>query len=131
MILETLIMCSLVFNSPFFDCSDHWTLYVMDKVDGNVGMIFDTGHANINQNLLEYFKKVAQHIIAYHVHDNDGYKDQHSIPGTGTINWQEIINEVFCTNNDVIFIFEVKDDGIDGAITAKKYIENIIVDGGR
>lgn len=78
---------------------------------------FDVGHANImapapgkmqekysaslklawDNNIVEYpdaLEKLAPHIVTCHMHDNSGYGDEHSLPGTGTVNWEKIISGI-------------------------------------
>lgn len=31
MLLETLLICSLIYASPYYDCSEHWKIEVYDK----------------------------------------------------------------------------------------------------
>jgi len=39
-------------------------------------------------------EKLAPHIVTCHLHDNDGYSDQHALPGNGTINWEKLIKDL-------------------------------------
>lgn len=77
-----------------------------------LGVCYDAGHANImseshgkavaapnplrnwgvigrepewDDNILE---KLLPHIVTCHLHDNDGYKDLHQLPGDGNIDWE-------------------------------------------
>ena len=43
------------------------------------------------KNTLEIMK---QDIVTCHLHDNDGYSDQHFLPGKGTINWEKLIRDL-------------------------------------
>ena len=84
------------FNSPFIGCC------------------FDVGHANLmspfpgkqrekyfdemdlawGETVEEYsgaYEKLAPYIVTCHLHDNNGYADSHQLPGTGIINWKELI----------------------------------------
>jgi sugar phosphate isomerase/epimerase len=56
-----------------------------------IGFCFDSGHANIGKNL-ELIELLNNRVIALHLHDNYGIKDEHSLPGRGTVNWQMIID---------------------------------------
>lgn len=55
----------------------------------------DTGHTNLatgfnNPQVSQVIKKLSSHVQALHLHDNNGLKDQHKIPGTGDINWESV-----------------------------------------
>jgi len=52
----------------------------------------DLGHAHINGNLEESLQALSRHMAAMHVHDNDGVKDLHKPPYTGTIRWSLLEN---------------------------------------
>jgi sugar phosphate isomerase/epimerase len=62
----------------------------------DVGVCFDTGHANMMGDVASAFETVKNHIHSTHVHDNDKEKDSHLWPGDGTIDWKstlELLNQ--------------------------------------
>ena len=79
-----------------------------------LGFCYDSGHANIMDNgrlqstgnawtgwqasgkdvpLWEdkALEKMLPHVVNCHLHDNDGTRDAHTLPGKGNINWEHII----------------------------------------
>jgi len=56
-----------------------------------LALCIDTGHAYINGYSLARISEAAASSppICLHVHDNHGVRDEHCIPGCGTINWAE------------------------------------------
>ena len=50
---------------------------------------FDTGHGNLNGYSLDRAANILRDvpIACTHAHDNNGVSDDHSVPGTGTIDW--------------------------------------------
>ena len=56
-----------------------------------VGLCYDSGHANFNDNLDEVMK-LGDRLIVTHLHDNKGEKDDHQYPGWGTIDWTKVTN---------------------------------------
>ncbi len=53
-----------------------------------VGLCFDTGHAHVAEaDLVEALGAAAPHVVAFHVHDNDGTDDTHHVPYRGTVDW--------------------------------------------
>lgn len=38
--------------------------------------------------------KLAPHIVASHLHDNDGFDDRHKLPGYGTIDWDKLMPQL-------------------------------------
>ncbi len=57
-----------------------------------VKICLDAGHANITDGgrLETAFQSLAPYTAAAHIHDNDGKKDAHLIPGRGNISWPSL-----------------------------------------
>jgi sugar phosphate isomerase/epimerase len=53
----------------------------------NIGLVLDTGHAQISGNLSEETMAARDFLISTHVHDNNGRADSHLPPGEGVIDW--------------------------------------------
>jgi len=71
-------------------------------------MVFDIGHANTTGlDVIKYFKKVKDHIINIHIHDNNGEEDQHLLIGEGNINFKKFLKECKKSNYYGPFILEV------------------------
>lgn len=59
--------------------------------DDNLGVILDTAHQHAQKEMLPLsVAKLGQHIHYVHVADNDGLVNRHFVPGTGTIDWDEL-----------------------------------------
>jgi sugar phosphate isomerase/epimerase len=55
----------------------------------NVGITLDVGHAHLSQSGLEHAVELLRtRIHEIHVHDNQGMRDEHLWPGSGSIDWQ-------------------------------------------
>ena len=46
------------------------------------------GHANIAGDVVDAIETCSGHIVATHLHDNRGKRDEHLVPGQGTIDWE-------------------------------------------
>lgn len=58
-----------------------------------VGACIDTGHAHLGGNLVELARVLAARAFVAHIHDNSALgRDEHLIPGEGTIPWTELID---------------------------------------
>ncbi len=55
-----------------------------------VGFCFDSGHANLNENL-DLLSKFNDRLKALHLHDNRGNDDDHQPPFWGTISWERVM----------------------------------------
>ncbi|HEX67478.1 MAG TPA: sugar phosphate isomerase/epimerase [bacterium] len=56
-----------------------------------LGLCIDTGHAHLTGNLKELLANFKERIFILHVHDNNGWSDQHFPPPYGVIPWDEIL----------------------------------------
>lgn len=52
---------------------------------------WDTGHANIEQHHYEDIMALGNLLTTIHVHDNNGCNDEHMMPFTGTMNFDELM----------------------------------------
>lgn len=94
--------CDFFGNTSELIMSGNRVCAVSDNAD-YFGYCVDTGHANKatrfnnNPSPADHIRMCGGKIIALHLNDNDTFKDQHKIPGTGTIDW----NDVFCALDEV------------------------------
>lgn len=79
-------------NGQSIYTEDEFCQSIDDHGDG-VGYLIDLGHAHINGwNIPRVLKLVADKLLGYHIHDNDGKRDQHLPIFEGTILWDEVFN---------------------------------------
>src|SRR5262249_3378865 len=57
----------------------------------DVGVCFDTGHANMMGDVPSAFETLKDYIHSTHVHENDKDKDSHLWPGDGAIDWKQTL----------------------------------------
>ena len=57
----------------------------------NVGVCLDLGHANMTVGVADAIATLQGRIGSVHMHDNNGFKDQHLWPGEGSIDWPATI----------------------------------------
>lgn len=57
-------------------------------------MCLDVGHANVSKNTHLFLPSLTHRIAALHLHDNNGTKDEHLIPGDGIIDFVKIMKEL-------------------------------------
>jgi sugar phosphate isomerase/epimerase len=77
-----------------------------DKIDEDIGLVLDIGHANINGQIELFLKTFADKIVHVHAHDNDGRNDQHLGIGYGNIDWTNIANSLKRTSFNKTVIIE-------------------------
>jgi len=56
-----------------------------------MGFVLDNGHAHLFGAIGEYLNLCGLRLYGVHISDNDGSKDEHSLPGTGTVQWKEFV----------------------------------------
>ena len=108
--------------------------------DPHVGVCYDTGHANMlasapgksYENIDGYMNNVwwedgvvlednaletlRDKVVTCHIHDNNGYADNHGMPFDGTINWRELMPKLFDCPRMIDYQTEVCfDDGCNWA----------------
>ncbi|MFO0910733.1 MAG: sugar phosphate isomerase/epimerase family protein [Isosphaeraceae bacterium] len=60
---------------------------IRDIARDEVGLVVDTGHANLVSSCDATTLAAGSYLISTHVHDNNGRADHHRVPGHGTIDW--------------------------------------------
>ncbi len=78
-----------------------------------LGICVDTGHAAIHhaQNphyLVDLITRFHSWIVQLHIHDNTGASDDHMVPGTASIAWQDVSNALGDLKERVPWVFELK-----------------------
>jgi sugar phosphate isomerase/epimerase len=53
----------------------------------DLGFCFDAGHARMAGDPVAAWEQMAPLVRSTHLHDNDGFKDDHLFPGEGVIDW--------------------------------------------
>lgn len=88
--------CDFFGNMPEFIAA-----YERLKEDENgefLTVCMDVGHTNTahhfgdNPTPGDGIRQLGSRISCLHLHDNNGLKDQHKIPGTGDIDWEDVLN---------------------------------------
>jgi len=55
-----------------------------------LGLCYDCGHGNLRPDGLDRLEGLKDRLISLHLHDNDGTRDQHRIPFTGSVDWPRL-----------------------------------------
>ncbi len=81
----------------------------LNEIAGEVcfGFCLDTGHALLAGNdIFNFMTTLGSRIHAFHVHDNDGIRDQHLAPYTGILDWNRFIEGLKAIRFDKTMSFE-------------------------
>jgi len=71
------------------------------------GICVDTGHAHLWGDVVEAIEICSGHIRTTHLHDNHGRRDEHLLPGRGTIDWGAALLAFQKVGYDGAWIFEL------------------------
>jgi len=108
--------------------------FVEDVIDvTGVGICLDFGHANIDGDLVDAIETVSEHLIATHVHDNQGRNDDHLLPFEGSIDWPAALTAVQKVGYDGMLMLEVAAHGsekttLQKARAARQRMERFLAD---
>jgi len=68
---------------------------LVDDMPANVGLCLDTTHATISgHEPVEQAKVAADRLFCLHLHDTDGHRDCHWVPGKGVIDWEGFLDQI-------------------------------------
>lgn len=81
-----------------------------------VGMIIDTGHANVTGNTYAYLDQFGRRVWYLHLNDNGGIGDDHLPPSAGTINWPELIAMLSYFGAEPNFCIEFNEQYVDSEL---------------
>lgn len=79
------------------------------ELDGDVGMVLDVAHANLNGQIQDFMKQFHNKIVHMHVSDNDGVNDKHLGIGYGNIDWVGVAKTVRESKYGKLIILESTD----------------------
>ncbi len=93
----------------------------------NMGICLDVGHANVQGVPMdEAVRQCRDRLIATHIQDNDGLRDQHLAPFRGTIDWDSGMAALRESAYDGIFNLEIPGErGLPVELTLKR-LEGIL-----
>ena len=77
-----------------------------DEIGEDIGLAFDTGHANVVGELEELLAGFSDKIVHVHAHDNHGKSDEHLCVGHGNINWDLVAEHLKRASFDKAVIVE-------------------------
>jgi len=105
---------------------------IKDSSFKGVGICFDIAHAHLTGSLPEGIKETASYILTTHLHDTRGNRDNHLIPFSGTINWEEVMSSLQAIGYKEHHILEPRWSLFPGRNLKRAYysaqkMENIII----
>lgn len=95
----------------------------------SVGYVVDIGHAYINKWRIEsLLHELGDRLYALHIHDNDGYRDEHAPIGQGNIDWRMVLEAAASTRRNLGLVLEYNiGTDLERLTQGKSFLENSIV----
>ncbi len=83
-----------------------------------LGICYDSGHGNMGGRGLEHLAKFADRLISLHLHDNNGFDDQHKPLFSGTVDWEKLSSIIAKSSYDGPLTLEtgIRNSGISSEI---------------
>lgn len=72
-----------------------------------LGVVIDTGHSFIARDLYGMPQLAGRKLLNLHLHDNDGVRDLHRVPGAGSIDWGRVIDDLCAADYGGPLLLEV------------------------
>jgi sugar phosphate isomerase/epimerase len=88
-----------------------------DPEETNIGICIDVGHAAVSKDagrepVCNYIDRYAGQLVHLHLHDNRGERDEHLIPGEGTIDWLRVLSVLENIGFAGTGVLEVHQEGV-------------------
>lgn len=87
-----------------------------DLEGAGVGICLDFGHAFLLGDVADAVETAAEHVIATHVHDNHGARDEHLVPFRGRIDWDAALVTMQKIGYEGTYLLEVANTSSPAAI---------------
>lgn len=77
--------------------------YLFDNIKSlNMKICYDIGHDHCHFKDSFDFEKYKDKVVATHIHDNDGNKDQHYLPFDGNVDWVKQFKKLKENNSEIL-----------------------------
>lgn len=78
----------------------YFRVAAIEEYKDNFTCCVDTGHSNMavqfgHPKPSDLIRKMGQNVGALHLHDNNGYMDQHALIGMGNIDWVDVFDALY------------------------------------
>jgi sugar phosphate isomerase/epimerase len=82
--------------------------FLIDTHLHDLRLCLDTGHAHMDTTVAVAFDVMRDRLVASHIHDNHGEKDEHLLPYEGTIDWAAALGAFASAPQPVAMVLELK-----------------------
>lgn len=125
-------LCLETLRANVSKVSNFELLEIVKAHSSRLGLLVDSGHSQISGDLSEIILQSSGLLKSLHLHDNDGTKDLHQVPGLGVIDWAQLATDLKTANYAGPIMYEVgyiNNENVDAALdaTMANYQEYFIV----
>jgi sugar phosphate isomerase/epimerase len=97
-------------NTPGeFGCAASLQQFIKETHLKDLRFCFDIGHAHIDSGVAPSLEAMHGRVVSTHLHDNHGEKDEHLLPGEGTIEWDSAVRALRANPEELPFVLELKE----------------------
>jgi len=118
------ISTKIAIENIFEDTPDNLSALARRVSSPLFGLCFDTGHFNLfsTVSLENWLSETSNHILAYHLHDNDSSGDAHLAIGRGTFDF-DLFFRIMGKRHDIVHTVEAHsaDDALQSMEVLKNY----------
>jgi sugar phosphate isomerase/epimerase len=108
-----------IIPNPLSDAPTLTALLEQELEAARAGICFDFGHAFLMGDVADAIETVAEHLVATHVHDNAGKRDDHLVPFDGRIDWDVALMTLQKVGYDGTCLMELANTGSPDAVLRK------------
>jgi sugar phosphate isomerase/epimerase len=104
-------------NTPQESGRSGTTLGIVDRYPAErVGICLDLAHAHIREDAVEAVRTCAPRLVHVHASDNRGDRDDHFVPGRGSLPWEAVLAALREARFEGRFTLELRDlTGVEGS----------------
>ncbi len=81
---------------------------------------YDVGHANTIADPIALYEKIEKNVVALHLHDNHGNKDEHLALGEGNIDWKNLFKKLEKNVN-----LTIENNSLNDVKKSKEFIDSL------
>ncbi|MCK5844421.1 MAG: TIM barrel protein [Victivallales bacterium] len=100
-------LCLETLRSNVSKVSNFELLEIVSAHSDLLGLLVDSGHSRISGDLNEIVRQAGGLLKSLHLHDNDGTKDLHQVPGSGVVDWSELVESLRFADYSGPIMYEV------------------------
>ncbi|HUJ39294.1 MAG TPA: sugar phosphate isomerase/epimerase family protein [Candidatus Acidoferrales bacterium] len=87
--------------------------FITDTRLHDLRLCFDAGHAHLWEGVRPAFDAMRDLVVTTHLHDNSAERDDHLLPGQGTIDWDAAMAALATAEQELPMVLEIRETSPD------------------